>query len=179
MIRLAMLLVGARVLRRKWRARRARDVVDSARARNHGRRLQRPRRRGRRGPGNPASVRRLPGARAAHAGATPGYTVVFKSLALVLGCMILDSPVQVDIENSLLFGLAFLIDGAMRIATASLVRFPRGTWSPSVGRSNSALAALPLPTGRSATSRPCRSASAWRCYCPAGPASGLACGCEA
>ncbi len=55
-----------------------------------------------------------------------GYTVVFKSLALlVLGCMILDSPVQVDIENSLLFGLAFLIDGALRIATASLVRFPR------------------------------------------------------
>jgi uncharacterized membrane protein HdeD (DUF308 family) len=55
-----------------------------------------------------------------------GYMVLVKALALlVLGCMILDFPVQVDIENSLLFGLAFLIDGAARIATASVVRFPK------------------------------------------------------
>ena len=55
-----------------------------------------------------------------------GYTVLVKALALiVLGCMILDFPVQVDIENSLLFGIAFLIDGGARIATASVVRFPK------------------------------------------------------
>jgi uncharacterized membrane protein HdeD (DUF308 family) len=55
-----------------------------------------------------------------------GYTVLVKAFALVvLGCMILDFPVQVDIEDSLLFGLAFLIDGGMRIATAVLVRFPK------------------------------------------------------
>ena len=53
-----------------------------------------------------------------------GYIVLIKALALiVLGCMILDFPVQADIENSLLFGLAFLIDGGIRIATASIVRF--------------------------------------------------------
>lgn len=55
-----------------------------------------------------------------------GYTVLVKALALiVLGCMILDFPVQVDVEDSLLFGLAFLIDGGSRIATASVVRFPK------------------------------------------------------
>ena len=55
-----------------------------------------------------------------------GYTVLAKALALiVLGCMILDFPVRVDVENSLLFGLAFLIDGVARIATASVVRFPK------------------------------------------------------
>jgi uncharacterized membrane protein HdeD (DUF308 family) len=55
-----------------------------------------------------------------------GYTVLIKALALVvLGSMILDFPVHFDIEDSLLFGLAFLIDGAMRIATANIVRFPK------------------------------------------------------
>jgi uncharacterized membrane protein HdeD (DUF308 family) len=55
-----------------------------------------------------------------------GYAVLFRALALlVLGFMILDFPVRVDVANSLLFGLAFLIDGAARIATASIVRFPR------------------------------------------------------
>jgi uncharacterized membrane protein HdeD (DUF308 family) len=55
-----------------------------------------------------------------------GYTVLVKALALVvLGCMILDFPIQVDVEDSLLFGLAFLIDGGARIATASVVRFPK------------------------------------------------------
>jgi uncharacterized membrane protein HdeD (DUF308 family) len=55
-----------------------------------------------------------------------GYTVLVKALALlVLGCMILDFPVRVDIADSLLFGLAFLIDGGARIATASVVRFPK------------------------------------------------------
>jgi uncharacterized membrane protein HdeD (DUF308 family) len=55
-----------------------------------------------------------------------GYTVLVKALALiVLGCMILDFPVQVDVEDSVLFGLAFLIDGGARIATASVVRFPK------------------------------------------------------
>src|SRR5262245_23282798 len=50
--------------------------------------------------------------------------LLFKALALlVLGFMILDFPVRVDVEDSLLFGLAFLIDGAARIATAAVVRF--------------------------------------------------------
>ena len=50
-----------------------------------------------------------------------GSTVLIKSVALlVLGCMILDFPVRFYIEDSLLFGLAFLVDGAMRIATASI-----------------------------------------------------------
>ena len=55
-----------------------------------------------------------------------GYSILIKAAALlVLGCMILDFPVQVDIESSVLFGLAFLIDGAVRMATASIVRFPK------------------------------------------------------
>jgi len=55
-----------------------------------------------------------------------GYTVLFKALALlILGCMILDFPFEVDMENSLLFGIAFLIDGCTRIATAALVRYPK------------------------------------------------------
>ena len=45
-------------------------------------------------------------------------------------------------------------------------------WSPSAARSSSASARSSFPTGRSATTRPCRSASAWRCCCPAGPSSG-------
>jgi hypothetical protein len=39
--------------------------------------------------------------------------------------MILDFPFEVDMENSLLFGIAFLIDGCTRIATAALVRYPK------------------------------------------------------
>ena len=55
-----------------------------------------------------------------------GYAVLLRALALlVLGFMILDFPVRVDVAKSLLFGLAFLIDGAARIATASIVRFPK------------------------------------------------------
>jgi uncharacterized membrane protein HdeD (DUF308 family) len=42
---------------------------------------------------------------------------------VVLGLLILDLPWQNDIVNSALFGLAFLIDGAARIATALVVRF--------------------------------------------------------
>ena len=107
-----------------------------------------------------------------------GYMVLVKALALlVLGCMILDFPVQVDIENSLLFGLAFLIDGGARIATASVVRFPSGSWSRPAARSRSVSAGSPSSTGRSATTGPCRSASASRCCCPAGPSSGSACAC--
>jgi uncharacterized membrane protein HdeD (DUF308 family) len=58
-----------------------------------------------------------------------GYTVLIKAAALlVLGCMILDFPVHVDVETSLLFGLAFAIDGALRVVTASIVRFPKWQW---------------------------------------------------
>jgi uncharacterized membrane protein HdeD (DUF308 family) len=126
MIRLAMLLVGARVLRRKWPALVLLGtlwialglaiMVDAS---------------------NGLSVVAVEGLAilllfegflalglftlAPH---RRGYVVLIKALALVvLGCMILDFPVQADIESSLLFGLAFLIDGGMRIATASIVRF--------------------------------------------------------
>jgi uncharacterized membrane protein HdeD (DUF308 family) len=55
-----------------------------------------------------------------------GSLVLLKALALILlALMILDFPIQVDLERSLLFGLAFLIDGAVRIATAAIVRFPK------------------------------------------------------
>jgi uncharacterized membrane protein HdeD (DUF308 family) len=55
-----------------------------------------------------------------------GYSVLIKACALlILGCMILDFPVECDIENSLLFGIAFLIDGCARIATAFVVHFPK------------------------------------------------------
>jgi uncharacterized membrane protein HdeD (DUF308 family) len=55
-----------------------------------------------------------------------GYTVLLRALALLVpGFMILDFPVRVEVADSLLFGLAFLCDGAARIATASIVRFPR------------------------------------------------------
>jgi uncharacterized membrane protein HdeD (DUF308 family) len=42
---------------------------------------------------------------------------------IVLGLLILDVPWQNDIANSVLFGVAFLIDGAARILTALVVRF--------------------------------------------------------
>jgi uncharacterized membrane protein HdeD (DUF308 family) len=107
-----------------------------------------------------------------------GYTVLVKALALiVLGCMILDFPVQVDIENSLLFGIAFLIDGGARIATASVVRFPKWQVVAAGGVLELCSAGSPWSTGRSATTGPCRSASAWRCCCRAGPSSGSACAC--
>jgi hypothetical protein len=99
-----------------------------------------------------------------------GYTVLIKAVALVvLGCMILDFPVRVDIENSLLFGLAFLIDGATRIATASIVRFPKWQVVAAGGALELCLGGFAIADCRSATTRPCRSASAWRCSCPAGP----------
>jgi uncharacterized membrane protein HdeD (DUF308 family) len=49
---------------------------------------------------------------------------------VVLGLLILDFPWRNDLANSLLFGLAFLIDGAARIVTAAVLRF-RG-WAPVV-----------------------------------------------
>jgi uncharacterized membrane protein HdeD (DUF308 family) len=53
-------------------------------------------------------------------------SVLFRALALlVLGSMVLDFPVQLDVENSVLFGLAFLIDGAARIVTAAVLRFSK------------------------------------------------------
>jgi uncharacterized membrane protein HdeD (DUF308 family) len=55
-----------------------------------------------------------------------GYPVLIRALALIaFGCLILDFPVEIAVANGLLFGLAFLIDGAARIFTASVVRFPK------------------------------------------------------
>jgi len=44
---------------------------------------------------------------------------------IVLGGMIADFPVRVDIANSILFGIAFAVDGSVRIATAWTIRYPR------------------------------------------------------
>jgi uncharacterized membrane protein HdeD (DUF308 family) len=128
MIRLAMLLVGARALRRKWRALVVLGTLwaalglaimaDASDGLSH------------------VAVEAfaivllfegfLALAFFTLAPHRRGYTILIKGLALVvLGCMILDFPVQVDVEDSLLFGLAFVIDGGVRIATASLVRFPK------------------------------------------------------
>ena len=74
-----------------------------------------------------------------------GYLVLFKALALILlALMILDFPIQVDLERSLLFGLAFLIDGAVRIATAAVVRFPKWQVSAAGGALEVGLGALAL-----------------------------------
>lgn len=42
---------------------------------------------------------------------------------ILLGLLILDFPWNNEIANSLLFGLAFLIDGTARVATAAVLRF--------------------------------------------------------
>ncbi|QFU15337.1 HdeD family acid-resistance protein [Microvirga thermotolerans] len=44
---------------------------------------------------------------------------------LTLGLLIVDLPWRNDIANSLLFGIAFLLDGAIRLIAASFVRYPR------------------------------------------------------
>ena len=55
-----------------------------------------------------------------------GYSVLIKACALlILGCMILDFPIECAVHNSILFGIAFLIDGCARIVTAAVVRFPK------------------------------------------------------
>ena len=55
-----------------------------------------------------------------------GYSVLIKACALlILGCMILDFPIDCAVHNSILFGIAFLIDGCARIVTAAVVRFPK------------------------------------------------------
>ncbi len=44
---------------------------------------------------------------------------------VVLGCLILDFPFENSIANSVLFGLAFLVDGFVRVATAWVIRYRR------------------------------------------------------
>jgi uncharacterized membrane protein HdeD (DUF308 family) len=128
MIRLAMLLVGARALRRKWQALAVLGIlwlvlglavmVDAS---------------GRLGIVTVEAIAVLllfegflALALFTLAPHRRGYTILIKAFALlVLGGMILDFPGRVDVEDSLLFGLAFLIDGGARIATASVVRFPK------------------------------------------------------
>jgi uncharacterized membrane protein HdeD (DUF308 family) len=44
---------------------------------------------------------------------------------IALGLLIVDLPWRNDIANSLLFGIAFLIDGLIRLTAAWLVRYPR------------------------------------------------------
>ncbi|MBB4040454.1 hypothetical protein GGR34_002107 [Microvirga flocculans] len=46
-------------------------------------------------------------------------------IMLVMGLLIIDLPWHNDIANSLLFGIAFLLDGSVRLVAAFLVRYPR------------------------------------------------------
>jgi len=60
------------------------------------------------------------------AGRSAGRFFLVKALALLtLGLIIVDMPWRNHLANSALFGLAFAIDGAMRIAAAWTIRFPR------------------------------------------------------
>ncbi|MCB8819717.1 HdeD family acid-resistance protein [Microvirga rosea] len=44
---------------------------------------------------------------------------------MVLGLLVVDLPWRNDLANSVLFGIAFLLDGAIRLAAAFLVRYSR------------------------------------------------------
>ena len=55
----------------------------------------------------------------------PFLTVVRAVALIILACLILDFPINNEIAVTLLFGLAFIVDGGLRIATATIVRFPR------------------------------------------------------
>ena len=59
------------------------------------------------------------------AGGTTALYIARALVLIVLGCMIADFPVRIDIANSILFGLAFMLDGVARIATAWTIRYPR------------------------------------------------------
>jgi uncharacterized membrane protein HdeD (DUF308 family) len=59
------------------------------------------------------------------AGGTTWLLVARAVGLVVLGLLILDFPWPNPIANSLLFGLAFLIDGIGRVATAWVIRYPR------------------------------------------------------
>ncbi|MBX6744422.1 MAG: protease [Acetobacteraceae bacterium] len=54
---------------------------------------------------------------------TSRFDMVRALCLIVLGLLILDFPWKNDLANSLLFGLAFLIDGAARVVTAAVLRF--------------------------------------------------------
>ena len=55
-----------------------------------------------------------------------GRLLLIRALALIaFGLLIIDMPWRNDIANSLLFGLAFLIDGIVRVAAALVLRQPR------------------------------------------------------
>jgi uncharacterized membrane protein HdeD (DUF308 family) len=74
-----------------------------------------------------------------------GQAVLAKGVALIiLGCMVLDFPFRIDVEDSLLFGMAFVIDGAARIATAAVVRFPKWPLVAAGGAVELTLGALAL-----------------------------------
>lgn len=70
---------------------------------------------------------------------------LLRSVGLIaLGLLIIDLPWHNDIANSVLFGLAFLADGATRIATAAVIRFRRWRWVAGGGALEIALGAIAL-----------------------------------
>jgi uncharacterized membrane protein HdeD (DUF308 family) len=74
-----------------------------------------------------------------------GRLVLVRALAFILfGLLILDFPWNNDIANSLLFGLALLVDGIVRIAAAHVLRHPRWKLTVLGGSLEVALAALAL-----------------------------------
>lgn len=69
---------------------------------------------------------------------------------IVFGLLVLDVPFDHGISDSVLFGLAFLVDGSVRMASAAVVRFERWRLAIFAGLIELALAALiiaswPLP----------------------------------
>lgn len=68
---------------------------------------------------------------------------------MALGLLIIDLPWRNDIANSLLFGIAFLVDGVIRLAAAFLVRYPRwkmvaGLAAVEIGLAGLAFASWPI-----------------------------------
>jgi uncharacterized membrane protein HdeD (DUF308 family) len=55
-----------------------------------------------------------------------GRFILARAMVMIaLGLLIVDMPWRNDIANSLLFGIAFLLDGLIRLLAAVLVRYPR------------------------------------------------------
>lgn len=77
--------------------------------------------------------------------------LIWRAIAfIVFGLLVLDVPFDHGISDSVLFGLAFLVDGSVRVASAAVVRFERWRLAVFAGLIELALAAVilaswPLP----------------------------------
>lgn len=64
------------------------------------------------------------------------------ALLILLGVLIADLPLHNDLAVAILFGLAFAVDGAARIASSAVIRFPRWRIMAGIGAAELALAVL-------------------------------------